>query len=206
MKQIFTLFFTAVIFFGCSSVPKNTGFFKSYEGLREVSENLYFEKMLDANLSKYNKIYIEDILVLPNTRCSTPQENKLYAQISSYATPAYRKIISKNSSNYKLVDVAQKDTMVMQIAISMVKITSNEDGLYGLRSVDFSINENTKDIYKDEKARLLIEVKTTDAMTGSLLARSVRVVMDQKVVPHDEHFKFKDVQAALDSWLSETIK
>lgn len=127
-----------------------------------------------------------------------PQQIKLNNQMSAYTTAVYRKLIMKHSSNYQLVDVGQKETLVMNIFISLVKVLPEEEGLGGITSIPFTAIQ-TDGIY------LLIEVRTTDAMSGKVLARSMQVIDDEEIVPKADALEFADLQKALDSWLDGAI-
>lgn len=213
MQKIYLLFglILAVILNSCAS-PKDyksrTGFFNSYSGLEESkqTDSFLFEQMKDVNLSAYNKILIPDIKVLSNTLFSTPSENRLHIQASAYTSAAYRKNIIKNSSNYEVVDVPQKETMVIEISISMIEVHPEDKEWDGLSALAFSLNPSTYAAYEEGNVRLMIEAKITDAMSEKLLARSIHVIKDKEVKLHTAYkLQFKDFQDALDSWLNEAL-
>lgn len=203
---VFAIFFTA-----CSTAKtyqNRTGFLTSYESMMKVpgSNSLYFETMADSNLSAYEKILIPDIIVLSNTPTSTPSENSLYTLVTAYTSAAYRKNIIMSSSNYDVVDVAQKDAIVMQIALSMIEVHPEDKHWDKLSALPFSLNASTYAAYQEGNVRLLVEVKITDAMDGRVLARSILAVEDEKIILHDPgRLQFKDIQAALDKWLNESV-
>jgi len=213
MRNIYllSLLLISFVFTACSTTQtyqNRTGFFKSYDALKPVaqSSSLFFHQEEDANLSAYDKLFIPEIKVLGHTEHASPQDNKLYAQVAAYATPAYIKNIIKKSANYKVVDVAQKGAMVMQIAISMVEVHPKDKNWDQLSALPFTLDASTYAAYSEGNARLLIEARISDAMSGRLLARSMRIVMEEKVRLHEEaHLQFKDLQAALDRWLYEAV-
>jgi hypothetical protein len=198
-------------FTACSmtqTYQNRTGFFKSYDAFQPVahSNSLFFYQEKDANLSAYDKMFIPEIQVLAHTAHTTPEDNRLYAQISAYATAAYTKNIIKNSANYTVVDVAQKGAMVMQIAISMVEVHPEDKNWDQLSALPFTLDAETYSVYSEGSARLLIEARISDAMSGKLLARSIRIVMGEEVKVHNNaYLQFKDLQAALDTWLYEAM-
>jgi hypothetical protein len=185
-----------------------TGFFKSYDEFKPTSHDnfLFFHKEDDANLSHYDKIFIPDIKILSYTANMNSEDNKLYTQIAAYSTAAYTKNIIKNSANYKVVDVAQKGAMVMQIALSIVEVHPEDANWDQLSALPFTLDASTYSAYSEGNARLLIEARISDAMNGKLLARSMRIVMEEEIKAHDDtHLQFKDVQTALDRWLYEAV-
>lgn len=210
-KHLLYTLLLSLVFTACSTTQtyhNRTGFFKSYESFKPVAHNssLFFHKEADANLSAYDKMFIPEIKILPHTLQTTSEDNKLFAQIAAYATSAYTKNIIKNSANYKVVDVAQKGAMVMQIAISVVEVHPEDENWDQLSSLPFTLDASTYAAYTEGNARLLIEARISDAMSGSLLARSMRIVNKEKIRLHeDTHLQFKDLQAALDTWLYEAV-
>jgi len=201
------LLVTLLFFSACSTSFSGTGFLASYKNLSTVSSNKmhYFYKSPDANLSQYSKILIPEIKVLPMSKVLNAYDHKLYKTVSAYTTASYQKMLMKNSANYKLVDVAQKETMVMNIGLSMVEVPEGVRVLEELSSLPFQVNEESKKAYADSKVRLMIEVKTTDAMSGKLLARSVHVMVDEKIQA-ESMLKFRDIQGSLDAWLAQTLR
>ena len=201
-----------VLFLTACSVSRThqnrTGFFSSYASVEkeEKADSHFFEQVSDANLSTYNKILIPEVKVLSNTLSSSAYENELYTLVSAYATAAYRKNIMKYSSNYEVVDVPQKDTVIMQIAVSMIEVHPGDTQWDSLSALPFSLNASTYRAYSEGNVRLLVEARISDAMTEELLARSMRVVRDETIVLHaSDRLQFKDFQAALDRWLNETV-
>lgn len=209
--HLLSLLLIFFVFTACSTTQtyqNRTSFFKSYDAFQPVahSRSLFFHQEEDANLSAYDKMFIPEIQVLAHTVHASAEDNKLYTQISAYTTAAYTKNIVKNSANYKVVDVAQKGAMVMQIAISMVEVHPEDKNWDQLSALPFTLDAGTYSVYSEGNARLLIEARITDAMSGRLLARSMRIVMEEEVRAHnDAHLQFKDLQAALDTWLYEAM-
>lgn len=199
-----------VVLSACSagvSYQYRTGFLKNYESLEKASkgESHFFEKIGDVDLADYDKILVPDIKIIANTNASTPQENELYAQISAYTSAAYRKNISKNSSNYTLVDVSQEGTMIMQIAISLVESHPEDKNWDNLIAFPFNLNANTYTNFVDGNVRVLIEARIMDAMSSKVLAHSMRVIMQDEVRLSGDQLEFKDLQSSLDRWLNEAI-
>ncbi len=195
---------------GCATQQPHqnrSGFLGSYEfSAQAVSDKTYyFETLEGADLSAYEKILVPEIKVIPNTKSQSAQENVLYDQISSYATAAYRQNIIKNSANYTLVDVAQVDTLIIQIAVSMVEVHPDDKEWDNLSALALSLNPQTFMRYQEGDARLLVEARISDAISGKVLARSMRIVMEEKISLHEDQLQFQDVQAALDRWLNEAV-
>jgi len=208
--RLISIIASVLIFSACTTnlnYQIRTGFLDNYDGLKKVSTNEihFFENIDDANLSAYDKIYIPDIKVFSNTSVQTAQENELYTQITAYTTAAYRKNIMKKSANYSLVDVAQEGTIIMQIAISTVEVHPKDKEWDNMTALPLSMTESTQKTYQEGSARLLIEARISDAMNDKLLARSMRVIMDQEIRSNDDRLSFKDLQASLDRWLYKTV-
>ena len=210
ITHLLSAFVTLVALSACStsaSYQFRTGFFSEYDKLERVTKDefRFFEKIGDVDLNSYGKIVVPDIKVLPNVADSTPQENELYTQISAYTSAAYRKNIIKNSSNYTLVDVPQQGALIMQIAISLVEVHPEDKSWDNLIAFPFSLNASTYTSFQEGNVRVLIEARITDAMSSEVLARSMRVMMEEEVRLHADNIEFKDVQASLDRWLREAM-
>ena len=199
LRAIVSLIFLTLVFTGCSS-PKRTGVLESYDTLNPVAKGKlhFFEQSKDANLSSYTKVLVPPVQVLSLLAENTPQQIKLNNQISAYTTAVYRKMIMKYSSNYQLVDVGQKETLVINIFISLVEVSPEGKSLEEISSVPFKAAQS-------DSVHLLIEVRTTDAMGDKLLARSMQVIEGEKIISKSDVLEFKDLQKALDKWLDGAI-
>ena len=182
----------------------DTGFLHSYKGLEPVSSDTthLFSKNKDINLSHYTKLYIPEVKVIALSEKINPYDRELFTQISAYSTASYKKLISKKSSNYELVDVAQKGTLILEVALSMV----DGDDILKAHSLAFKSDAQTQEAYSKGEARLLVEVKTSDAMNNEVLVQSMHLISDQEVLTTADTLKFRDVQPALDRWLTQLIK
>lgn len=205
--KFLSLTLLAIMFFtGCASksVPSATGFLDSYADLKplELDKTHLVSKNKDINLSRYSKLYIPEVKVISLTEQLNPYDRELFTQISAYSTASYKKLISKKSSNYKLVGVGQKDTLIIEVALSMVE----GDDISNAKPLAFAKNTQTQEVYTQGDARLLVEVKTRDAMTNEVLVRSMRLINQESIKVSAEHIRFKDLQTALDAWLGQLLK
>jgi uncharacterized protein YceK len=209
ITKVFRTFALIALVSGCSSHSPHhnrTGFLSSSAAERaDTKETRWFKTMEGVDLSRYEKILVPEIRVLPNTKTHTAREYVLYAQISSYATAAYRQNIMQNSANYTLVDVPQADAILLQIAISMVEVHPDDKDWDDMSALAFSLNPQTYTAYQEGDARLLIEARISDAVSGKLLAQSARIVMEEEVRLHAEQLQFQDLQAGLNRWLNEAV-
>ncbi len=199
LKAIVTLSLISLIIVACSS-PKRTGVLGLYDSLSPVSKGRlhFFKQSDDVNLSTYSKVLVPPIKVVSLLPYDSPEQIKLNSQISAYSTAVYRKMIMKHSSNYQLVDVGQKGTLVINIFLSLAEVSPGGRSLEEIRSVSFKVSQS-------DSVHLLIEVRTTDAMNGKVLARSMQVVENETIVPKSDFLAFKDLQKALDKWLDGVI-
>lgn len=205
---IIAVFTYTLLLGGCSLFSpqhKRTAFLDlcGYERSK-IKETRCFETIEGADLSRYEKILLPDITVLPNTKTHSAGERVLHAQIASYATAAYRHNIAKSSANYNLVDVPQADAIILQIAISMVEVHPEDKAWDDRSALAFSLSPQTLEIYQKGEARILIEARISDAISGKLLANSAHVVMEE-VRLHGKQLQFHDLQAGLDKWLNEAV-
>ena len=187
-----------IILSACSA--KHTGCFSTYDGLKSISsENMHWVERSNDDLQGYTKLLIPPVKVISSLSSQdTPYDIKRNAEISAYTTSVYRKMIMRRSSNYELVDVAQKDTLVLNICLSIVEVSPDQKSLDDLNSISF-------DDIDDEGAYLMVEVRTTDAFSNEVLVRSLQVMQDEKIIPTSEVLRFNDLRKSLDTWLSRAI-
>jgi len=95
---------------------------------------------------------------------------------------------------------------VMHIALSMVQIRDEDTKFEDLKLLALKKDRNTQNAYVQGKARLLIEVKTTDALSNKVMARSLHVLTDEKVSGLEDKLRFRDLQPSLDAWLNQSIQ
>ncbi len=199
LNTVLCILVFALYMSGCSSA-KRTGVLGSYGSLSPVSKGKlhFFQKSDDTNLTSYKKVIVPPIKVMSLVSEESPQLMKLSAEVSAYATAVYRKLIMKHSSNYELVDVGQKNTLIINIFISLIEVLPEGEGLDAISSISFKATQG-------ENVHLLIEVRTVDAMNGKELARSMKVIEGEGIVSKSDTLCFKDLQKALDKWLDNAI-
>ncbi len=203
-KRAFLCLLVLSAFYACAPLSSsNTGFLDRYDGLEPVASNRFhlFSNDAQMDLSSYNKLLIPEIEVLPLHDHPSAYDRELYTQISAYATASYRKMIKRFSSNYQLVDVPQKETLVMYIALSLVSLQETE-----IEPIAFSKNRQNQALFDTGKVALLVEVKTKDAFSNKTMTRSVQVIDTTPIVSLQERIRFNDLQHSLDAWLERVIK
>jgi len=191
MKKIISIALLLLLS-ACSTLQ--TGFFSSYEGMKKLDENFYFSKVDDANLSAYDKVFIPEVKLMTNRGKLTPAQHQLNIELKAYATRGYRRTINQK----KLVNVGQKNTLVIQIALSLAHIDKTKKGLDAVEFLPLSADDTSKELH------LVIEVQSVDIMTSKVLSRSVRIIMNEDV--NVKELSFKDVQPSLDAWLKDVVK
>ncbi len=197
-----------ILISGCTVHKRlpSTGFLERYDQLKPMPSHKvhFFAKQRDANLSSFTKLLIPDIQVVTLPQDMSAYDRELYTQISAYATAGYRKMIDKYSKNYTLVDVAQKNALLMQIALSAVSLDASD--IYSAEVMPFSLDVNTRSVYSGSKVYLLVEVNTKDAFSGETLARSLQVVTDVPVTAMGKELRISDLQPAIDTWLGGIVR
>ncbi len=181
-----------LLFSACAT--KERGLFNSYIGLKKIDKNFYFEQTNEANLSAYDKVFVPEVKLMINQGELKPAQHQLNMEIKAYATQKYRKKIS----HYKRVDIRQKGTIELRIALSLASLEKNKKGLNALNFRPISPSET------EEKLYLVVETEAIDVMTLKRLSRCVRIVSDKSI--DTSNLSFKEIQPSLDSWLSTTIR
>lgn len=186
-----------VIFSGCASkmeAPKNSGFFNSYEGFGKSSKFIGDEK----ELSKYKKVYVEEILVIPTIaqKEQTDIQKNLYKEISKYAASKLKEALgSKNSS------VKSKDTLVLKAALSASEVHFDDKNWNQFSPLALGVTVVSLNAYIDESARLVGEYRL-DAQDQTL-ARSINLVREIPISLNGDNLTLDDLKAPIDSWAKE---
>ena len=188
---------------GCASKnmeAKNSGFFTDYTELEKQSK-------LKPDLSKYKKIIVAPVQVI--SVISPDEQNeaqkKLYKEISEYLNVEYKKEI-QSAGNYVVTEGEYPDAMILETAISTVEVHFDDDKWNQFTPTPMGINVVSFNAYMDEDVRILGEKRLLDSETKKVLARSMSIQKDVKIILSAEHLEFKDVKPALDSWLAQIKK
>ena len=188
---------------GCASKnmqAKNSGFFEDYSELKKQTE-------LKPDFYKYKKIIVAPVQVIS---AITPEEQteaqkKLYKEISEYLNAQYKKEI-QSAGKYTVTDNEYPDAMILQTAVSTVEVHFDDDKWNQFTPTPMGVNVVSFNAYMDEDVRILGEKRLVDSETKKVLARSMSIQKDVKIILSAEHLEFKNVKPALDSWLAQIKK
>lgn len=190
---------------GCASrnvANQNTGFLNSYDGL-DGFENRVIKIVTDADLSKYENIYIAPVKVISGIpeKEQTANQKELFKKMSEYLTQGYKAEVSKNSK-YKIVDMAGVKTITSEIAVSAVEVHFDDKKWNQLTPIALDVTVVSQATYTDASVRILFESKLSDSVTGDVLVRTMDMQKDEKIGTEEYELLFKDVKPALDAWLA----
>jgi hypothetical protein len=201
-----TLLGLALLMSGCAGKRvdvKNSGFFKDYDELHS-SDNYSAQKSLkEFDMSKYKTILIAPVLVIPaiSIEQQTPSQKKLYKEISDYLSDGYKREI-QSSKRYKLVETKGADTLILETAVSTVEVHFEDEKWNQFSPIAMDITVTSYNSYIDENVRVLGEKRIVDAATGEILAESMNIVKDEKIILNSDALEFREIKPALDSWIA----
>ncbi|MBE0513892.1 DUF3313 family protein [Sulfurimonas sp.] len=213
--KLSTTFTVALIAFaflinGCagkSVAAKNSGFFNDYTQLKSSDGLSATKSFKEYEISKHKTVLISPaqvIATIPEAQQSDPQ-TMLYKKISEYVTEGYKSEIQKNS-NFKVVDMKEQDTIVLESAISAVEVHFDDKKWNQFSPIAMDVTVTSYNSYADGNVRILGEKRIVDATTGESMFESMEIIKDEKIILDDETLKFENIKPALDKWIELTVK
>ena len=206
-----TVLAAAVLMSGCANKEmvekKHSGFLKSYEGLEEDKkyEGTLTRIMPGADISKYQNIIVSPIQIMSglSEQEKTPQQKKLFQDISDYLTQGYKDALSKNTA-LNVVETEGPGTMKLEAAISAVEVHYDDLSWYQFIPISLAATGVARATFVDGNARILGEARLIDSQTGDILVRTVSLQKGEEVKTDKDHLTFEDVKPGLDAWLKRT--
>ena len=201
----------ALLVTGCanrSMESKSSGFLKSYKGLEEHDklEGTRISITPGADFTKYENIYVapvEIVSAIPQSKWTADQKI-LFEKMTSYLTDGYKKSV-EGGTGYRLVeDKNTPNTIVFEAAISAVEVHFDDMEWYQFTPVTLGLTVAARATYVDGAVRILGEARFSDAETGKVLLRGVRLQKGEEVSTSADKLVFNDVKPALDAWLKRT--
>jgi len=201
----------ALLMTGCanrSMQDRDSGFFKKNEELK-AHEQLDGTKVLvtpGVDFTKYENIYVEDVIVntaIPEEEW-TPEQKILYEKITDYLTQGYKDAL-RNGTAYRLVeDKSAPKTIVFEVAISAVEVHFDDMQWYQFTPITLAMTAAARATYVDGAVRILGQARFTDAQTGKVLLKAMRLQKGEEVKTEADRLVFKDLKPGLDAWLKTT--
>jgi len=203
----------ALLMTGCANrgmQDNSSGFFKKgkTEELKEHDE-LDGTKVLvtpGADFSKYENIYIADVVIksaIPEEKW-TPEQKILFEKVTNYLTDGYKKAISEGTGYRLTEDKNTPKTLVFEAAISAVEVHFDDMQWYQFTPITLGLTLAARATYVDGAVRILGQARFTDAQTGEVLLRAMRLQKGEEVKSDADKLVFKDLKPALDVWLERT--
>lgn len=183
-----------IVFSGCASkmeAPQNSGFFENYKEFKNDSNVLENP----AKLSRYKKVYVEDVVVLPaiaNGEQTNEQKN-LYIEISKYATARL-----KEALKFKNTDTKSKDTVILSSALSASEVHFDDNSWNQYSPLSLGITVVSLNAYLEDSARLVGEYRLDGDVT---LAKSRNLIKDPSISLNGDFLTLEDLKKPIDAWV-----
>ncbi len=207
-----TVIASALLLTGCANKQmqeQESGFLHGYDDLEkhELFEGSKIQIMPGADFTKYNKIMVSPVKIISGIELEneTPEQKKLFQQISTYLTNGYKTEIKK-SGQYQLTGTASPDTMKFEAAISAVTVSHDDLTWYQFTPISFGITVAARATYVEKAVRILGEGRLVDSVNNTVLMRAVSLQEGDEVGTDDEQLLFEDVKPALDAWLKRSTR
>lgn len=204
------LFVFAFLTSGCalkSTASKNSGFFSDYRELKSDDGFSASKSFKEYDVSKYKTVLISPLKVIsavPKEQQSDLQR-ELYEKISQYVTNGYKREI-QNTTELRLIDVEEKDTLVLESAISAVEVHFDDNSWNQFTPIAMDVTVTSYNSYADGNVRILGEKRIIESSTKETLFESMEIIKDKKIIAESEVLKFEDIKPALDEWIELTVK
>lgn len=176
---------------GCASnkslTSHQSGFLNDYSSLKQSPDDpaalLYIAQ--DVDFSTYDNVMVTPVRIIANNE-QIKANKGLLKEMSEYLTQKVRTGIRKNP-NFNLVTKPQANTAKIEFALTAVTVSHNDRQVYQYIPVAFVITEAARASGKSDKnARVVVELKVTDANNAKVLGRAVTSQKGEQVAIHKE--------------------
>jgi len=205
IKRTLTTLTLGLLLSGCASNTNptlhNSGFLDDYSSLKQspydTGTHLYIAE--DVDLSSYEYVMVKPVKIMANNE-QIKAKRGLLKEMSEYMTQKVRTKISKNP-NYTLVTKPQPNTLKVEFALTAVSVAYSEREVYEYIPVALVITEASRASGLSKKdARVLVELRVSDANTGKILGRAISSQKGEKVTLKEDELTLEVLKPALDRY------
>jgi len=177
-KKILATAALGLLLSGCANnkslTSHQSGFLNDYSSLKQSpydpAARLYIAQGVD--FSSYANVMVEPVKIIANNE-QIKANKGLLKEMSEYLTQKVRTSIRQNP-NFKLVTNPQPDTAKIEFALTAVTVDYSDREVYQYIPVAFVITEASRASGASAKdARVLVELRVTDANSGKVLGRAI---------------------------------
>ncbi len=163
---------------GCASnknlTSQHSGFLNDYSSLKQSpydpAARLYIAQ--DVDFSSYDNVMVAPVRIIANNE-QIKANKGLLKEMSGYLTQKVRARIRKNP-NFNLVTKPQANTAKVEFALTAVTVSHDDREVYQYIPVALVITEAARASGASQKnARVVVELRVTDANTGNVLGRAI---------------------------------
>ncbi len=178
LKKTLTTLALGLLLSGCASnknlTSQQSGFLDDYSSLKQSpydpTTRLYIAQ--DVDFSSYDNVMVEPVNIIANNE-QIKANKGLLKEMSGYLTQKVRRSIRKNP-NFKLVTKPQAKTVKIAFALTAVTVDYSDREVYQYIPVALVITEAARASGASKKdARVVVELRVTDANTGQVLGRAL---------------------------------
>lgn len=205
IKKTLTTVALGLLLSGCASstnpTPQNSGFLDDYSTLKKSPHDpatlLYIAS--DVDFSTYDHVMVEPVKIMANNE-QIKANSGLLKEMSEYMTQKVRTKIRQNP-NYTLVTKPQANTLKVEYALTAATVAHTDREVYEYIPVALVITEASRASGMSKKdARVLVELRVSDANTGKIVSRAISSQKGEKVTLKEEELTLKVLKPALDRY------
>ena len=212
ISRLFVVVVSTALVAGCAgNVPTKgdySGYLGSYQDLKEV-EGPNGEKFLRyANPmftpANYDAVIVEPVTFYPKPQPTAQLTQETIDQIGSYLTDSLRQKIGE-----KVQVVDRPGPGVAKLNVAITGVAGEKEGLkpYQIIPVAFVITMASRGVSgTPEEAKLVVEARATDSVTGTTLLKVVRVGTGEGLEKNTEGermISLESVKPLIDRWAEE---
>ena len=215
ISRLFVVAVTTALVAGCAgNVPTKedySGYLGSYQDLKEV-EGPNGEKFLRyANPmftpANYDAVMVEPVTFYPKPQPTAQLTQETIDQIGSYLTDSLRQKIGE-----KVQVVDRPGPGVAKLNVAITGVAGEKEGLkpYQIIPVAFVITMASRGVSgTPEEAKLVVEARATDSISGATLMKVVRVGTGEGLKKNTEGervISLESVKPLIDRWAEAVAK
>ncbi|AGI26910.1 hypothetical protein H681_25215 [Pseudomonas sp. ATCC 13867] len=191
---------------GCSSqkpdASQYSGFLDDYSQLKPATSpsGQPVLRWVDPNLklNNYSSVLVERPVYYPQ-----PKPSETIDQTTLNAIPDYLKqqIEQQLSSRYRIVQQADRDTLVLKTAITGVNVSTEGLHAYEVIPIALVVAATTTAIgTRDQDTEVYVEMEALDGATSKPVAKVVRKGAGETLENASTHLTLNDLKPVLDGW------
>jgi len=196
---------------GCTSKTAEeaeySGFLSDYSQLQEtkIDDGAVLLAWENPDIAKhtYTKVMIDPVVLHPKPKPGSQIREEMLDNLLLYLNKALRDRVGKN---HEIVSVPGKDVLRVKTAVTGVRTTSEELSAYEYLPIALIwAGATTATGNRSQAVEILLEVESSDSLTGEVMGAGVRKGFGESVSNTKEQVEVENVRPLLDNWADALV-